>query len=455
MSTIHAPSSLHVYGRAPTALALACVLVLAIAPAAAGATSTNAWLAKVGSAGANGTATIQAYTTGTGSLVLKLKKLPTARTLAVTLLKTSCKGSTLLTLASIRSSSTGAATRTSSLTAAQVTSIKKATTGTGKIAIRIGTGTTAKCGVFVVQTVPAYVAAKVTVGHIPSGIAIDATGVWVTNWWDNTLSRIDPATNQVLNTIPVALTGNAGPEAITSGAGSLWVSTSEYNDASEALPGTILRIDPVTGAVLATIPGGRDMVDMVFGLGAVWVVNYDDSIVRRIDPATNQAITISVPFPLGITVDAANAWVVSGNGNVSKIDPATNQVVATILTQVTGGYVAVGAGSIWVSNPGFRGTANGSISRIDPATNLVIANIPVGDFPADLSFAGGSVWVGMLGEPSLIRINPATNAPSKLYLSAPVFKLAATDHAVWAVHYTFVSEGMVVPPDGAVTHVGY
>ncbi len=155
----------------------------------------------------------------------------------------------LLTLASIRTTSTGAATRTSSLTAAQATAIKKATTGTAKIAIRIGTGTTAKCGVFVVQLVPAYVAAKVTVGPAPSGVVVDATGVWVTNWWDNTLSRINPATNTVLMVVPVTLPGAEGPEAIESGAGSLWVTTTEFADDDSSLPGSIVRVDPATGAV--------------------------------------------------------------------------------------------------------------------------------------------------------------------------------------------------------------
>jgi YVTN family beta-propeller protein len=450
-------SSTHARRRRGTAgFLLACVMVLAVAPAAQAATATNAWLAKVGSSGANGTATIQAFTTGTGNVVLKLKKLPASRTLAVTLLKTSCKGSTLLTLASVKTTSTGAATRTSSLTASQATAIKKATTGTAKFAIRIGTGTTAKCGVFAAQIVPAYKVATVTVGPAPAGVAIDVTGVWVTNWWANTLSRIDPATNTVLAVVPLVLTDQEGPFAITSGAGSLWITTTEYS-ADDMLPGSIIRVDPVTGSMLATIPGGRGATAIAFGYGGVWVANYVDNSVQRIDPVTNQvAATITVEAPLGITADAKGVWVVDVYGRVSKIDPTTNAVVSTIQTRETGAAVAAGGGSLWVVNPGSLGAANGAITRIDSATGLLTASIPVGEFPLSVAYAGGSVWVGLLTTPTLVRISASTNKVlGNLALSAGVYDLAATANAVWTVHQMPIPEGGTQPPNGTVTRVGY
>ena len=90
---------------------------------------TGAWRAKIGGAGINGTATIQTYTTGSGSLTLKLARLKPAISLPVTLSKGTCAsvGSTLITLPAIRTTSTGTAARTSSLTVAQVTKIKAAT----------------------------------------------------------------------------------------------------------------------------------------------------------------------------------------------------------------------------------------------------------------------------------------------------------------------------------------
>jgi putative multiple sugar transport system substrate-binding protein len=139
-------------------LSLAVILVMTV-PAPVGAATVGAtWRAKIGSAGANGTATIQAYTSGTGSIVLKLARLKPATYLPVKLSKGTCAsvGSTLIRFPAIRTTSAGAATRTSSLTASQVTLIKSATQGTGKIAIRVGSSTTGgvKCGVFTLLYVP-------------------------------------------------------------------------------------------------------------------------------------------------------------------------------------------------------------------------------------------------------------------------------------------------------------
>jgi putative multiple sugar transport system substrate-binding protein len=139
-------------------LSLAVVLVMTVVAPVGAATVGASWGAKIGSAGANGTATMQAYTTGSGSLALKLAKLKAATYLPVTLSKGTCAsvGSRLITFPAIRTTSSGAAVRTSSLTAVQVTKLKAATTGTGKIAIRVGSSTTGgtKCGVFTVLYAP-------------------------------------------------------------------------------------------------------------------------------------------------------------------------------------------------------------------------------------------------------------------------------------------------------------
>jgi putative multiple sugar transport system substrate-binding protein len=139
-------------------LFLATILVMTVVAPAATATVGASWRARIGGSGANGTATIQAYTTGSGSLVLKLARLKAGTYLPVTLSKGTCAsvGTTLVTLPAIRTTSSGTAARTSSLAAAQVAKLKAATAGTGKIAIRVGSRTTGgvKCGVFTLLYVP-------------------------------------------------------------------------------------------------------------------------------------------------------------------------------------------------------------------------------------------------------------------------------------------------------------
>ena len=126
--------------RPALATLVALTLLAGIAPVASAATLTNAWTARIGSAGINGTANINGYLSGTGTIVLKLAKLKPATYLPVFLSKGTCGsvGSTIIKFPSIRTTRTGAAARTASLTAAQVSLIRNATRGTGRIAIRAG-----------------------------------------------------------------------------------------------------------------------------------------------------------------------------------------------------------------------------------------------------------------------------------------------------------------------------
>jgi hypothetical protein len=118
------------------------------------ATVLAAWTAPVGSAGANGKATVQLLTTGTGSIAVRIAKMRPATTLPAVVSAGTCAspGTKLVSLASIRTTISGTATKTWGLTAAQSVTITRATGGTGRIAIRIGSITTGgvKCGVFAI-----------------------------------------------------------------------------------------------------------------------------------------------------------------------------------------------------------------------------------------------------------------------------------------------------------------
>ena len=84
---------------------------------------------------------------------------------------------------------------------------------------------------------------------------------------------------------PIAV-GN-GPTAITVGGGGVWV--------VDSLDDTVVRIDPGTRSVTATIPVGRSPAGVAFGAGSVWVANSGDGTVTRIDPSTDRAdATITV-----------------------------------------------------------------------------------------------------------------------------------------------------------------
>jgi YVTN family beta-propeller protein len=70
-------------------------------------------------------------------------------------------------------------------------------------------------------------------------------------------------------------------------------------------------MDAVTRQVIERIPVGRNPTAVATGFGSVWVTNYDDGTVSRIDPATNQVVaTIEVgPHPDHIAGGEGGVWV--------------------------------------------------------------------------------------------------------------------------------------------------
>jgi YVTN family beta-propeller protein len=154
------------------------------------------------------------------------------------------------------------------------------------------------------------------------------------------LFRIDSTTKR---TAPVIATGN-GPTGIAVGLGDLWV--------TDGFENTVSRIDP-RGVVIATTPVGHGPSAVAVGESAVWVVDSLDDAVVRIDLDTN-AVTTTIPvgsYPNSIAIGSGAVWVANRNdGTVSRIDPKRNKVVETIEVGDSPAGLVVAAGSVWVTN---------------------------------------------------------------------------------------------------------
>ena len=102
----------------------------------------------------------------------------------------------------------------------------------------------------------------IPVGADPSGIAIGAGSVWVTNGGSSTVSRISPETEQVVGD-PIDVPG--GPAGIAVGRGGVWVANS--------FAASVSRIDPKSGTVQATIAVGDRPVDVAIDEDGLWVAD--------------------------------------------------------------------------------------------------------------------------------------------------------------------------------------
>jgi len=215
----------------------------------------------------------------------------------------------------------------------------------------------------------------------PSGLALGAGSLWVANGDAASVSRIDPRYNRVAQTIPIPGPSGYSVTAIAFGLGSVWVAQAG---------GTVSRIDPATGAVGDPIIVGNEPSALAVGSEAVWAANGWDGTVSRIDP-TN-IVTQEIPVGRGVSAVAVGAdavWVANAlEDTVQRIDPDTNAVMATIRVPKRPGGIVAGAGMVWVT-----GSGDGTVSKIDPRTNEVVETREVGNSPVGVEASNGKLWV--------------------------------------------------------------
>jgi len=285
----------------------------------------------------------------------------------------------------------------------------------------------------------------VPAGSTPSEIAVGAGAVWVTNNFSGTVSRINTTVDRVVQRIPV---GN-GPSGVAVGDGSVWVTNTS--------DGTVTRINAVSGDVgKHPIQVGGSPTDVAVGADAVWVSDEAGARVLRIDPKSDQsvqAITVG-NGPGAIAVGDGYVWVANSlDGTVSRINPQTNVAVAIPVGDGPSG-IAVGAGGVWITNQ-----FAGSVTRIDPVTRAT-HTIAVGNKPQGVAIGGGLVWVG--AQPAVTSHRGGTltvlsNAPFNtidpaLYGGlAPYLTLNITNDGLTAFTRVGGSDGAVVAPDLAVS----
>jgi YVTN family beta-propeller protein len=235
----------------------------------------------------------------------------------------------------------------------------------------------------------------ITVGKDPcSGLAAGLESLWVPNCGDSTITRLNLKSGKVEATLPYGVPDSEGGLAV--GAGSLWVMIDKK--------GTLARIDPATNKVIAEIYVAPGSYAVAFGEEAVWVTSTEKSLVTRVNPRTNVVeTTIPVgPKPRFLATGEGAVWTINqGDGSVSRIDAKSNKVAATIECGIPGGggEISVGDGSVWVTSFEFP------ITRIDVGTNKVVQQFegPGGDA---IRFGHGSVWLSNLRAANVWRIDP-------------------------------------------------
>ena len=274
-------------------------------------------------------------------------------------------------------------------------------------------------------------------GAIPAGfiygIAIDDTAVWIHNSAQATVVRVNPKTNQVVATIPVG----HGLGDVRLGAGFVWVLN--HDD------GTVSKIDPQTNTVVATIALPPPLGFLGASPGAVWVANRRQGEVMKLDPQTDQVVA-TIPIadgPAWMTYAAGSLWVCSLEAEqygVTRVDLKTNTTVAQIDVGSSKGYKCSGItassdGAIWAVLQDSSQTYNLGLVRIDPATNKVIATMlfPQNNVTSPVAADAQGVWYAK-PDLGLIRISPQTNQAVGFLRMSGATGVAVGAGAVWALN---------------------
>ena len=253
-------------------------------------------------------------------------------------------------------------------------------------------------------------------------VIVGEGGVWVGNTtavdgWG--VTRIDPATNEIVDEIRIA--GHV--EAMAIGEGYVWAVT-EKSDEEAAL----VRIDPRTGStesvsVRSAFVGdplyGSTVgdLDMAVGQGYAWVTG-PEATLQRIDPETLEVDTVSLAPPLKADEDLGPPWVVAGDsgvfviqaGSVYEIDPSTGRGLGTPdEIEINGRDVSLDQGLIWVARQ--SPTGSNEVFSFDIGTGNT-GTTPLGHgVPERIAAGEGMVWVWQADDENsgwLSRIDPST-----------------------------------------------
>jgi YVTN family beta-propeller protein len=233
-----------------------------------------------------------------------------------------------------------------------------------------------------------------TIGGVPRAdhLVVDGDNLWVSSFDRSSVARINARTGEVVESLGVP---SEHAEGLAVGGGYLWIT----NPATERGQGieTVSRVELRPGKVVSTIRVGTTPIFDAFGYGALWVANYDDDTVSVVRPGSRAAETISMGDgrcgPLGIATGFGGVWVVCyWKGQLMRVDARTRRIVARIPIGAGPLDVGAGAGAVWVTNRDSR-----TVTRIDPRSNAVVATIRL---PAPLSPFGvaardGKVWISV------------------------------------------------------------
>ena len=278
----------------------------------------------------------------------------------------------------------------------------------------------------------------VAVGVGPEAVTAGAGSVWIANTEDETVSRIDARSRRLIRTIAVG----EYPSDLAFARGETWVALGGLNQVRRITPASNLSEEAYKVPALANARCLRSETSLTASPGALWLACDigGSSNAFRILLSTGETATVddalTSSLPTGVLFsDLASGlgavWLVNGAANtVAQIEPVTLRKVREDGVGTNPRAAAVGFGSVWVAN-----YTDDSVSRlklgelVNPAG---VDTIGVGDGPVDIAVGRTAVWVVNQIDKSVSRIDPRTNeVVATIELQNEPQRISATADTIW------------------------
>jgi streptogramin lyase/predicted Ser/Thr protein kinase len=182
------------------------------------------------------------------------------------------------------------------------------------------------------------------------------------------------------------------------------------------VPNSLVRIDPETNEVVEVVPVGNWPDEVVAAGQYLFVVNVEDATITRLDTASGQLQTFGAANnPVSLGVENENRVWIGSNTTPEVIRVGVDSLRVQRRVAVEGEaatWMAIGDASLWVtSHPAGAGCPEGEgTSQVDLASGRVVRRVVTGRCPNDVAYGEGAAWVVNAGESTVTRIDPATGA---------------------------------------------
>ena len=226
------------------------------------------------------------------------------------------------------------------------------------------------------------------------GIGVSESAVWACAT-PGTIMRIDPETNDVAATIEVPKINEQG--RLPSSDGQVWLLTGDGDKLAGLSEETDKLGDPIDLGTFCT-----DVADRVDG-STLWVVFASEGVLLRVDLAKEKVTGKVTDLPLAASVSVGeDVWVGFEKG-LARVDPSSLDVTMLQEAVTTDRIRAVGD-HVWVREEG----GDAFLSRIDASSAEVGQVIAANELKSggDVTEFDGAVWASSYDDLTIVRLTP-------------------------------------------------